>query len=124
LIDSVINSSIDQEFTPKDRSDKWRVCFGANTSSGYDFSLMIENPTTKVSYEVELGIMEDGRLCGQITPDQGGKGPDALILFDTTSETAHVSGNRGGARMIINVDDTTGPRVIDADTQTPVPGFN
>ncbi len=123
--DSAIQSVIDQNFTPKDRADKWRVWFGANTSSGYDFSLMIENPETKVSYEVELGIMEDGRLCGQIVADQGGTGPDALILFDATPETARVSGNKGGAKLVISVNDVAGPRVIDAYEQTGAPqGFD
>jgi hypothetical protein len=106
--DSVILSTIDQEFTPKDRTDKWRVTFTANTSSGYDFSLAIENPATKVSYEIEVGIMEDGRLCGQITPDEGGKGPDALIIFDTTPEIARVSGNSDGAKLIVSVNDSNG----------------
>jgi hypothetical protein len=122
--DSVIHSIIDQEFMPKGRTDKWRVYFGANTSSGYDFSLVIENPDTKITYEIEVGIMEDGRLCGQITPDKGGNGPDALVLFDTTPEIARVSGNRGGARLTISVNDTKGPTVTDDSESTRPRGFH
>lgn len=113
MAESVILSTIDQKFTPKDRIDEWRVFFGANTSSGHDFLLVIENPETKISYAIEIGIMEDGRLCGQITPDEGDNGPDALMLFDTTPQTAHVSGNRGGAKLTISVNDERGPTVID-----------
>jgi hypothetical protein len=123
MTDSVIRSLIDQEFTPKDRSDKWRVCFGPNTSSGYDFALMIENLETEVSYEIELGIMEDGRLCGQIIPDQGGNGLDALVIFATTPETARISGNRGGAQLLISVNDVTGPTVVNDTDSTAFPGF-
>ncbi len=111
--DSIILATIDQEFTPKDRTDKWRIHFGANTSSGYDFSLTIENPETKISYEIEVGILQDGRLCGQITPDRGGGGSDALVIFDTTADSAQVSGNWGGTKLIISMDDTKGPTVID-----------
>jgi hypothetical protein len=114
--DSVILSTIDQAFTPKDRTDEWRVHFGANISSGYDFSLVIQNPETGISYEIEVGIMEDGRLCGQITPDQNGKGPDALVIFDTTSEIAHVSGNWGGAKLIINANGRTSSTVVEDST--------
>jgi hypothetical protein len=121
--DRVILSVIDQTFTPKDRFDKWRVHFGANISSGYDFSLMIENPDTKVSYEIELGIMEDGRLCGQIIPDQGGTGPDALVIFDTTAETARISGNKGGTRLVISVNGAKGPTVIDESGPSGSSGF-
>jgi hypothetical protein len=123
MADSVILSAIIQAFTPKDRSDQWRVCFGANTSSGYDFSLVIENPETKVSYEIEVGIMEDGRLCGQITPDRGCRGPDALVIFDTSPETAQVSGNRGGARLVVSVNDENGPTIIHDSKPTDPPGF-
>jgi hypothetical protein len=122
--DSVISSIIDQKFTPKDRADTWRVVFGPNTSSGYDFILVIANPETKVSYEIEVGIMEDGRLCGQITPDQGGNGPDALVLFDATAETARVSGNRGGATLIISVNDAKGPTVAEQPETAGSSGFH
>jgi len=120
----VILSTIDQEFTPKDRNDKWRIHFGANTSSGYDFSLAIENPETKTSYLIELGILADGRLCGQITPDEGSNGPDALVIFDTSPEIAQVSGNRGGAKLIISVNDPIGPTVIDPLESTSPRGFH
>ena len=64
--------------------------------------------------------MEDGRLCGQITPDEGGKGPDALVLFDTTPDTARISGNYGGAALIISLDDEKGPTVVDSSAlETP-----
>lgn len=123
IMEGVIHSMIGQEFTPKDRRDKWRVSFGANTSSGYDFILVIENPETKVSYELEVGILEDGRLCGQISPDGSGNGADALFIFDTSPQTAQVSGNWGGKRLVIGVDDEKGPRVID-DAQSTMPhGF-
>jgi hypothetical protein len=111
--DSVVPLAIDQEFVPKDRSENWRVLFAPNESSGYDFLLLIENPETKVSYQIEVGIMPDGRLCGQITPDEGGKGPDALVLFDMTPEVARVSGNWGGSKLVISINDAHGPTVVD-----------
>ena len=114
---------VDREFTPKDRADKWRIYFGPNTSSGYDFLLTIENPDTKMSYQIEVGIMEDGRLCGQITPDEGAKGPDALVLFDTTSDTARISGNYGGAALIISLDDEKGPTVVESSALETPRGF-
>jgi hypothetical protein len=124
MSDSVILSAIAQAFTPKDRTDQWNVFFGANTSSGYDFSLVIENPATKVSYEIEVGIMDDGRLCGQITPDEGGTGPDALVLFDTTPDTACVQGNWGGAKLILSDSDRKG-RIVSDDTKPTGPlGFH
>jgi hypothetical protein len=69
MTDDVTPTTIDREFIPKDRADKWHIVFGENGSSGYDFLLLIENQNTKVSYQIEVGIMEDGRLCGKITPD-------------------------------------------------------
>lgn len=123
MADRVIPGSIDQEFTPKDRADTWRVFFRPNTSSGYDFLLVVENPKTKISYEIEVGIREDGRLCGQITPDKGDNGPDALVLFDSTPESARVSGNRGGMGLMISVNDSEGPRVIDAAVPKDPRGF-
>lgn len=114
---------VDQAFTPKDRADKWRIYFGPNTSSGYDFLLTIENPDTAISYQIEVGIMADGRLCGQITPDEGGKGPDALVLFDTTPDTARISGNYGGAALIISLDDENGTTVVDTSALETPRGF-
>ena len=122
-MEGVIGSTTDQLFTPKDRTDRWRVFFGANTSSGYEFSLVIENPETKVTYLLEVGIMEDGRLCGQISPDAAGGGSDALFMFDTTTETATVQGNYGGAKLIISVNDKNGPTVIHDAKPAGPPGF-
>jgi hypothetical protein len=121
--DAIILNAIDEDFTPKDRADRWHVSFEANTSSGYDFMLVIENPESKVSYQLEVGLSEDGRLCGQITPDIGGNGSDALVLFDMTPDIARVSGNRGGAQLIISIDDKTGPTVIEAAKVVPRRGF-
>ncbi len=109
---SVIGSMIDQLFTPKERSDSWRVFFGANTSSGYDFSLVIENPETEVTYLLEIGIADDGRLCGQISPDAHGGGSDALLIFDTTPDIATVRGNQAGPKLIIDANDKDGSKII------------
>jgi hypothetical protein len=86
--------------------------------------LVIENPTTRVSYQLEVGIMEDGRLCGQLTPDDGGTGPDALVLFDTTPEVAQVSGNRGGAALRISVNEEKGPEIISEPKHVTTLGFS
>jgi hypothetical protein len=102
----VIRSIIDQAFTPKDRDDEWQVFFGPNTSSGYDFLLLIENPTTQVNYQLELGIMEDGRLCGQITPDKGSNGPDAMVVFDLSENAARISDNNGRQQIVIGNEPT------------------
>jgi hypothetical protein len=93
--------SVDGQFVPKTRGDKWRVALGSNKSSGYDLILLLENPETKVSYQFEIGITEDGHLCGQITPDEGNNGPDALVLFEVTPTLAHVSDNWGGSTVVI-----------------------
>jgi hypothetical protein len=121
--DDAMPTAIDREFTPKDRADKWRIFFGANGSSGYDFLLLIENQETKVSYQLEVGIMADGRLCGQITPDEGDIGPDALVLFDMTPELARVSGNYGGAKLVISINDTRGPTVVEDSDSVEPSGF-
>lgn len=123
MVHAVIRSLIDQDFTPKDRTDKWRVVFEANTSSGYDFLLLVENPETKVSYQIEVGIMEDGRLCGQITPDLGGNGPDALVLFDTSPQVARISGNSNGPQMILDANDTSNVKIIPNPYHTNEKGF-
>jgi hypothetical protein len=119
---AVIRSIIDQDFTPKDRTERWRVCFGPNTSSGYDFSLVIENPETRISYEIEVGILEDGRLSGQITPDQKGIGGDALVVFDTTPDVARISGNWGGPKFIIRANGEK-PAITDDTEESTSKGF-
>ena len=98
--------NVDDEFTPKEHKDRWRVALGPNKSSGYDLVLLIENPKTKISYQLEVGLAEDGRLCGQITPDEGNHGPDALVLFDITPKTVRVSDNWDGPTVIIETTDT------------------
>jgi hypothetical protein len=122
-MDGVIGSAIAQDFVPKDRKDKWRVFFGANTFSGYDFVLVIENPETKVCHELEVGILEDGRLCGQISPDGNGDGADALLIFDTSPKTAQVSDNWGRKRLVVNNDDIRGSTVADGTQPTMPRGF-
>jgi hypothetical protein len=124
MTDDVTPTTIDREFIPKDRADKWHIVLGENGSSGYDFLLLIENQKTKVSYQIEVGIMEDGRLCGQITPDDADVGPDALVLFDMTPEIARVSGNHGGAKLLISVNDSSGPTVVEDPDSTEPRGFH
>lgn len=100
---AVIHDRLGNEFTPKDCLGKWQVTFGANTFSGYDFALLIENRATKVSYQIEVGVTEDGRLCGQFTPDQGDNGPDALALFNMSPQAATFSDNKGGAKLVVTM---------------------
>lgn len=121
--DDVIQSVIHQQFVPKDHPDNWNVIFEANTSSGYDFLLLIENPRTKISYQIEVGIMEDGRLCGQITPDQGGKGPDAMLLFDLSTTRARASDNHGKQKIVMeDLGESEQPRQDNSGSQ-PASGF-
>ena len=88
-------------FVPKERTDEWSVLFGPSTSTGYDFVLLVENETTKVSYQVEFGINSEGRLWGQVTPDNADAGPDALLLFDLKPFEARFSDNWGGPTVSI-----------------------
>jgi len=114
---------IDREFTPKSRLDKWRVAFSGAKGSGYDFVFMVENPETKVGYTVEIGITEDGRLCGQVTPDEGATGPDALLLFNASPGSAEVSGNNGGPRLVIDSDPRVGTNVVEEPYPKQPSGF-
>jgi hypothetical protein len=86
-----LHPHFDQPFAPKDRDDVWRAAFGVNTSSGYDFMLVIENPETGVSYEIELGVLSDGRLGGQVTPFVGNRGGEAMFVFDVSTNSADIS---------------------------------
>ncbi len=123
MAEPVIRSMIDQDFVPKDRADMWRVAFGANMSSGYDFLLVVENPETKVTYQIEVGITADGRLCGQITPDLDGHGPDALVLFDTSHQIARISGNAAGPQMILDANDPSNVKIIPNPYEKEQKGF-
>jgi hypothetical protein len=88
-------------FAPKDHSASWRVSFGDAGCSGYDFVLVIENRETKVSYQWEMGICQEGTLAAQLTTDRGDNGPDAMMLMTATPDRVVVSGNRGGPEFLI-----------------------
>ncbi len=120
---NALGDGVDDEFMPKEQKDIWRIAFNRNRFPGHDFVLLIENSTTRVSYQIEVGLTEDGRLYGQITPDEGDNGPDALVLFDITPSLARVSDNLGGVAMIIQ-SVTTDVSTPDKDPEPKnTPGF-
>ncbi len=112
---SPVFSRVRELFRPRERNDRWQVTFGGTDSSGYDFALVVENAETEISYTLEFGIAPDGRLVGQITPDQGHNGPDALLVFVAAADVVEVFDDNGLRRLALRA-----RRVDDGPQQ----GFN
>jgi hypothetical protein len=88
------------EFKAQDHPGPWRLSLQHGGVAGLDLALVIENPDTNLSYVIELGISDVGELRGQLTADEGGEGPDALVLFRLGPDQCHVADNFGHGELV------------------------